>query len=94
MRQRRLKSGLQHNANGVHSDAGRLHAMLTHPHRGQLTQRPHLRVRNRLKRMAETQTATTLHLTKDQRDSLLAGLRSDNVDPVETAGCELWKLPR
>ena len=30
--------------------------------------------------MAETQTAAALHLTKDQRDSPLAGLRSDNID--------------
>jgi hypothetical protein len=30
--------------------------------------------------MAETQTAATLHLTKDQRQSRRSSLRGDNVD--------------
>src|SRR5215216_5416958 len=59
--------------------------MLPHPQSGQLTQRPRLRKSDRLKRMAETKPTAALHLIKDQRDSLLAGLRGDNVDLPQPA---------
>jgi hypothetical protein len=50
------------------------------PQGGQLTQRLHLREGDRFKRMAETQSAATLHLTKDQCQSSVSDLRGDNVD--------------
>jgi hypothetical protein len=54
--------------------------MLAHPQGGQLTQRLHLRKGDRLKRMAETQPAATLHLAEDQSQSCRASLRGDNVN--------------
>src|SRR4029453_11972483 len=45
----------------------------------------HLGEGDRFKRMTETQSGSALHLTKDQRDSLLAGLRGDNVDLPQPA---------
>jgi hypothetical protein len=59
--------------------------MLTHPYRGELPQRLHLRKSDRLKRMAETKPAAALHLTKDECESSVAGLRGDNVDLPQPA---------
>jgi hypothetical protein len=42
-------------------------AMLAHPHRSKLSQRSHLGVRDRLKRMAKAEPTATLHLAEDQR---------------------------
>jgi hypothetical protein len=55
------------------------------PQGGQLTQRLHLREGDRFKRMAETQSAATLHLTKDQYQSSVSDLRGDNVDLSQPA---------
>src|SRR5215211_5245318 len=74
-----------HHTDRVQPDSRGLHVMLTHPYRRQLPQRLHLRKRDRLKRMAKTQPAAALHLTKDQRHSPLAALRGNNVDLPQPA---------
>src|SRR6185312_1324383 len=59
--------------------------MLAHPHGRQLSQRPHLRVRDRLERMTKAQSAAAFHLAEDQRQSADARLRRNNVDLTQPA---------
>src|SRR6476619_8441986 len=59
--------------------------MLAHPHCRQLSQRPHLRVRDRLEWVTEAQSAAAFHLAEDQRQSVDARLRSNNVDLTQPA---------
>ena len=58
-------------------------AMLAHPHRRQLPERSHLRVRDGLQRMTEAEPASAFHLTEDQREPGRTRLGGDNVDLTE-----------
>src|SRR5688500_9831639 len=60
--------------------------MFPHPQSRELPQGPHLRKSDRLERMAETEPAAALHLTKDQCQPSISNFRGDNVDlPQPTA---------
>src|SRR5687767_935538 len=67
--------------------------MLAHPQSRELPQGPHLRKGDRLKRMAESEPAAALHLTKDQRQPSVSDFRGDNVDlPASAAPIALQHL--
>jgi hypothetical protein len=66
MSEGRLLTRHQHDSDRVQPDARCLHAVLSHPQRGELSKRSHLGVRDRLKWMAETKATAAFHFTEDQ----------------------------